>query len=97
MALMFQLACYPKVSAHWKKYESDFGEFFIIETTVNYTAANGQTVATVDECAGIRFHSGNISGGNNEMATVGMRMMISNNFAPKTRLRMASRLLIMEV
>ena len=32
-----------------------------------------------------------------EMATVGMRMMISNNFAPKTRLRMASRLLIMEV
>lgn len=64
------------------------------ETTVNYTAANGQTVATVDECAGIRFnHSG---GPNNEMATVGMRMMISNNFAPKTRLRMASRLLIME-
>ena len=31
------------------------------------------------------------------MATVGMRMMISNSFAPKTRLRMASRLLIMEV
>ena len=65
----------------------------LIETAV-YTAANGQTVATVDEVAGIRFQSNTP---NNEMATVGMRMMISNNFAPKTRLRMASRLLIMEV
>ena len=35
--------------------------------------------------------------GPDEMAAIGMRMMISNSFAPKTRLRMASRLLIMEV
>jgi hypothetical protein len=57
---------------------------------------NGETVATVDEVAGLKYRtSGN--GAPDEMATVGMRMMISNNFAPKTRLRMASRLLIMEV
>jgi K+-dependent Na+/Ca+ exchanger-like protein len=56
---------------------------------------NGETVATVDEVAGLKYRtSGN--GAPDEMATVGMRMMISNNFAPKTRLRMASRLLIME-
>ena len=65
---------------------------FVLETIVN-AHPNGQTVATVDEVAGLRFQQSN----SNEMATVGMRMMISNNFAPKTRLRMASRLLIMEV
>merc|ERR1711953_1645302 len=61
------------------------------ETIVN-AHPNGKTGATVDEVAGLRFQQSN----SNEMATVGMRMMISNNFAPKTRLRMASRLLIME-
>ena len=43
--------------------------------------------------AGLKFGANT----KDEMAAVGMRMMISNNFAPKTRLRMASRLLIMEV
>lgn len=57
---------------------------------VDINGPNGETVATVDEVAGMKYAA------KDEMATVGMRMMISNNFAPKTRLRMASRLLIME-
>ena len=57
---------------------------------------NGETVATVDEVAALKYRQSE-NAAKDEMATVGMRMMISNNFAPKTRLRMASRLLIMEV
>jgi hypothetical protein len=66
--------------------------YLIFLESAVYSAPNGKTVATIDEIAGMR-----LADKNNEMATVGMRMMISNNFAPKTRLRMASRLLIMEV
>ena len=63
----------------------------ILGIKVDINGPNGETVATVDEVAGMKYAA------KDEMATVGMRMMISNNFAPKTRLRMASRLLIMEV
>ena len=52
---------------------------------------NGSTVAQIDVAAGQNLQE------SNGMANVGLRLMISNNFAPKTRLRMASRLLIMEV
>ncbi|CAG5083819.1 Oidioi.mRNA.OKI2018_I69.PAR.g10471.t2.cds [Oikopleura dioica] len=51
---------------------------------------NGSTVAQIDVAAGQNLQE------SNGMANVGLRLMISNNFAPKTRLRMASRLLIME-
>ena len=64
--------------------------------TVSTQGPNGETVATVDEVAALKY-STTSQKGPDEMAAIGMRMMISNSFAPKTRLRMASRLLIMEV
>jgi len=63
--------------------------------TVTTQGPNGETVATVDEVAALKY-STTSQKGPDEMAAIGMRMMISNSFAPKTRLRMASRLLIME-
>jgi len=63
--------------------------------TVSTQGPNGETVATVDEVAALKY-STTSQKGPDEMAAIGMRMMISNSFAPKTRLRMASRLLIME-
>lgn len=52
---------------------------------------NGVAVAQLDVAAGQNLQE------SSGMANVGLRLMISNSFAPKTRLRMASRLLIMEV
>ena len=69
---------------------------FVVSDVKVVNGPNGETVATVDEVAGLKYRTSE-NGTKDEMATVGMRMMISNNFAPKTRLRMASRLLIMEV
>ena len=64
--------------------------------TVTTQGPNGETVATVDEVAALKYSTASQKTPD-EMAAIGMRMMISNSFAPKTRLRMASRLLIMEV
>ena len=64
--------------------------------TVTTQGPNGETVATVDEVAALKYSTVSQKTPD-EMAAIGMRMMISNSFAPKTRLRMASRLLIMEV